>query len=297
MFQIISDGSCDLSAEQAREAGIAVVPFYVSVDGVSYRKERVELDVHDFYEYCVRHPDMYPRTSMPTVQDYADIFEHYLSRGMDILCYCITEKFSGSFNSAMSAKALLEPEYPDNRISVINSTVVTAAQSLLLLELARYARAGHSYEETLARGEEIKETADIYFTIDNLSYLAKGGRIGKLASLAAKSMNLKPLIRFAQGELHPMGVTIGRKRSFAKVAEYLKKAITEKGVSPERYAFALGWGYDREEARPFFQCVKGVFQELFGVVPEFVPVQIGATIGVHTGPYPVGIGFIEKSIL
>ena len=295
MFQIISDGSCDLSPEQLQSAGIEVVPFYVSLDGKTYQKEMTELRVHDFYEYCVTHPGVYPRTSMPAVQDYLDAFEKHLSQGNDVLCYCITEKFSGSFSSATAAKKLLEEQYPERLIHVVNSTLVTGLQGLLLLELGRYAGEGHSLEETFARGEEIKKTAAIFFTIENLTYLVKGGRVGRLADLAARSVGARPIIRFSGGELHPLGVTIGRKRSFAKVADILRKVIREQHITLSRYSFALGWGFDRAEAEPFFQRVRELFLELFGETPDFVPIQIGATIGVHTGPSPVGIGLIEKA--
>ncbi len=295
MFQIITDGSCDLSQEQLQAAGIAVVPFYISLDGKTYQKETVELPTRDFYVYCVSHTDCCPTTSMPSVQDYLDIFAEYLSCGTDILCYCITQKFSGSFQSACIARDMLRKKYCTQEIRVVDSTLATGLQGLLLLELSRYASEGHTLEETFARGEEIKKTAAIYFTIENLSYLVRGGRIGKLAELAERGINISPVIRFSQGELHPIGVSIGRRRSFVKVLDIVRRLIQEKKIDPYRYSFALGWGFDPDEAEPFFQKVRALFQELFDHVPDFIPIQIGATIGVHTGPYPVGIGIIEKA--
>ncbi len=295
MFQIFSDGSCDLSAQQLQSAGIEIVPFYVTLDGKHFLKEREELPVSDFYQYCVRHPDFIPRTSMPSVQDYMDRFEPYLACGTDILCYCITEKFSGSLRSAAAARDLLLEAYPGREIAVADSTLATGLQGMLLLELARYAGEGHSLQETLQRGEQIKKNASIYFTMENLRYLAMGGRIGKLTSLAARGLGIRPLVRFGSGELHPIGVSLGRMRSFSKVAEIVRKVLLEQKIDPAHYSFALGWGFDREEAEPFFRQIRKVFLELFDELPDFVPIQIGATIGVHTGPYPVGIGIIEKA--
>lgn len=295
MFQILSDGSCDLTQEQLRDAGLEVVPFYVSLDGETYRKEVVELGVHDFYEYCVSHPDVFPRTSMPGMQDYVEIFEKYAKRGTDVLCYCLTEKFSGSFSCAHTAAQTVMEDYPDRQIRVVDSTLVTGLQGLLLLELSRYAGEGHSLEETYARGEEIKTSAAIYFTIENLAYLSHGGRIGRLMELAAKSASIRPIIRFGSGEIYPAGVSLGSKRAYTKVTDTMRKVIREQKLDPEHYTFACGWGYSREEAEPFFAQIRELFLEQFGRVPDFVPIQIGATIGVHTGPHPVGIGFIEKA--
>lgn len=295
MFQIISDGSCDLTQEQLREAGLEVVPFYVSLDGETYQKEVVELGVQEFYEYCVTHPNVFPRTSMPSIQDYIDIFEKYAQRGVDVLCYCLTEKFSGSFSSAHNAAEMVMEKYPDRQIRVVNSTLATGLQGLLLLELSRYAREGHSMDETYRRGEEIKTSSAIYFTIENLAYLSHGGRIGKLMDLALRSINVRPIIRFGSGEIYPIGVTLGRKRAYIRVTEIMKRVIQEQKLDLEHYTFARGWGYSKEEAEPFFAQVDKLFLEQFGQIPDFVPIQIGATIGVHTGPHPVGMGFIEKA--
>lgn len=295
MFQILSDGSCDLTQEQLRDAGLEVVPFYVSLDGETFRKEVVELSVHDFYEYCVAHPDVFPQTSMPGLQDYVQIFEKYAQRGTDVLCYCLTEKFSGSFSCAHTAAELVMEDYPDRQIRVVNSTLATGLQGLLLLELSRYAGEGHSFEETYARGEEIKASAAIYFTIENLAYLSHGGRIGKLMDLALRSISIRPIIRFGNGELYPVGVSLGKKRAFAKVTETMRRVIQEQKLDLEHYTFAYGWGYSKEEAEPFFAQIRGLFLELFGRIPDFVQIQIGATIGVHTGPHPIGVGFIEKA--
>ncbi len=297
MFQIFSDGSCDLSPEQLRSSGIQTVPFYITLDGKTFQKEVTELSVPDFYEHCVRHPECAPRTSTPSVQDYMERFEPYLAKGTDILCYCISGKLSSSLRSASVARQLLLETYPEREILVSDSTMATALQGMFLLELAGFARLGHTIRETWQRGEEIRQKASIYFTVENLRYLAMGGRIGKLTSLAARGLGIRPLIRFGTGELHPIGVSIGRRRSFTAVADTVKKVILEEKIDLQHYSFALGWGYSREEAEPFFRKIRDVFLDLFGELPEFVPIQLGATIGVHTGPYPVGIAIIEKAVI
>ncbi len=295
MFQILSDGSCDLTAEQLREAGLEIIPYYVSLDGETYLKEAEELDVREFYAYCAAHPEVFPRTAMPTVQDYMTAFERHLKKGEDVLCYCLTEKFSGSFSCARTAAEMLRETYPDRSILAVDSTLATGLQGLLLLELSRYAREGHTLEETYRRGEEIKRSAAIYFTIENLSYLSHGGRIGKLMDMAMRCVGMTPIIRFGSGELYPVGVSIGRKNAFIKVTQAVGKLIRQGVLDLEHYAFALGWGYSREEAEPFFKRIRDLFTERFGRAPDFVPIQIGAAIGVHTGPHPIGMGFIEKA--
>lgn len=296
MFQIISDGSCDLSPEQLNSSGIFTVPFYVTLDGKTYRKEAAELPVHEFYDYCIRHPECTPKTSMPTVQDYTDSFRRFLDDGKDILCYCISKQLSGSLNSALVAKNLLLKEYPERRILVADSMMATGLQGVFLLELSAYARKGHSLQETFERGEEIKKNAAMFFTLEDLSYLARGGRIGRLTDLAIRNLNLRPLIVFKEGGVRILGVSVGRRKSFERLAEIAGRSLTEQKITLSRYTFGIGWGYDREEANPFFDQIRQIFLKRFGEVPDFVPIQVGATIGVHTGPRPVGFGFLEKAL-
>lgn len=99
-FQIISDSSCDLPPELAREKNIRVVPFYVSFDDKTYLKEVEEVGVREFYQRMVDNPGVYPKSSLPGIQDYYDAFEPYVKEGIPVFCICITTKFSGSMQSA-----------------------------------------------------------------------------------------------------------------------------------------------------------------------------------------------------
>ncbi len=295
MFQIIADGSCDLSGEMLREIGVRIVPYYISVDGENYRKEAEELDVREFYAYMAGHPKVYPRTSLPSVMDYISVMEEYVKRGIDVLCICMTSKFSGSYNSAVSAKELLEEQYSGARIAVLDSTLATALEGLLVIEAAKMQRAGWGYTETVERLEEIKGTGRIFFTIQDLDYLMHGGRIGKLKGMVAGTIGLKPLITLREGEIFPNGIVHGRIKSRRKIMEQAFSYMAERGVNPREYAFAVGCGLDEKELLGF----KDIFEQELktrypGYEPQVGAYQIGATIGVHTGPYPIGIGMLEK---
>ena len=89
MYKIVTDGSCDLSVERVKELEIKVVPFYVSIDGVNHQKEIVDLNIRDFYQFMIDNPKVFPKTSMPSIQDYLDVFTPLLKAGNDIICICI----------------------------------------------------------------------------------------------------------------------------------------------------------------------------------------------------------------
>ena len=169
-FHIISDGSCDLPQELAEEKNITVVPFYVSFDDEHYYKENVEIGIRDFYQQMVDKKGVYPKSSMPSTQDYIDVFMPYAEQGMPVICICITTKFSGSMQSAVNARNAVLEEYPEARITVIDSCVNTVLQGLFVLEAAALRDSGMGCEEAAARLEEIKGSGRIFFTVGDMEY-------------------------------------------------------------------------------------------------------------------------------
>lgn len=294
-YEIITDGSCDLYQEITKEKGIIVVPFYVSFDEKVYQKEMVEIDVREFYERMVSNPGVYPKSSMPSVQDYVEAFLPVVKEKKAIICICITTKFSGSMQSALNAREILLEDYPDAEITVIDATVNTVLQGLYVLEAVRMKEQGMEYEQVIKRLEEIKSTGRIFFTVGNLEYLKHGGRIGKVAGVAGSLLGIRPLITLKEGEIFASGIARSRKKSMEKVIELLKNYLHENGLDMSQYSVAIGYGYDYEEACTFKKMVEESLQDEFSTV-DFPIFQIGATIGVHTGPYPIGVGIIQKAI-
>jgi DegV family protein with EDD domain len=295
-FHIISDGSCDLPPKLAQEKNITIVPFYVSFDDEHYLKENVEIDIRDFYQQMVDKKGVYPKSSMPSIQDYEEAFLPFVKAGIPVICICITTKFSGSMQSALNARELLLETYPSAEITVIDATVNTVLQGQYVLEAAQLRDHGFSYSDAAARLEEIKSTGRIFFTVGNMEYLKHGGRIGKVASLAGSVLDIRPVITLKQGEIFPSGMDRGRKRTAWKALQLLLAYLRESPLGIECYSLAVGYGYDREEGLSFRDQALTVLQKEGYSIKELPVYQIGATIGVHTGPYPLGFGVIEKGI-
>ncbi|MFQ8705098.1 MAG: DegV family protein [Thomasclavelia sp.] len=295
MYKIISDGSCDLPIELVKQLNIEVVPFYVSTNGVDHQKEIVDLGVRDFYQFMIDNPKVFPKTSMPSVQDYLDVFEPIIKNRDDIICICITTKFSGSYNSAMNAKNMLLDDYPDAKIEIIDATVNTVLQGMLVEEAVAKKNTGATFEETVEYVNLIKETGRIFFTINGMDYLVHGGRVGKLSGIAAGALGIKPLILLKEGEIFNNGLTRGRKKSKQKIIEQIISYFKDNGLNIDQFRFCIGFGYDKEEA---IQFKEHFIESLKILAPSFndeIPIrQIGATIGVHTGPHPLGVGLLKK---
>lgn len=295
-FHIISDGSCDLSPELAQEKNITVVPFYVSFDDEHYFKENVEIGIRSFYQQMVEKKGVYPKSSMPSIQDYEEAFLPFAKTGIPVICICITTKFSGSMQSALNARTLVLEKYPQAEITVIDATINTVLQGLYVLEAVSLRDQGVSYQDTVARLEEIKSTGRIFFTVGNMEYLKHGGRIGKVSALAGSVLDIRPVITLKQGEIFPSGIDRGRKRTLKKVMDLLLEYLRESPLGIECYSITVGYGYDIEEGIEFRDQALSTLQESGYDIKEIPVYQIGATIGVHTGPYPLGFGIIERGI-
>lgn len=298
-YRIVTDGSCDLPPELCREKEIKVVPFYVSFDSENYVREIVDMPIREFYEQMVADPATYPKSSMPSVQDYIDVFTPIVKAGKAVICICITTKFSGSYQSAMNAKEMVLENCPDARITVMDSTVDTVLQGIFVLEAARMYEAKLPYEKVVRELDAIKSTGRIFFTVGSIDYLKHGGRIGKLAGLAGSVLGIKPLITLKEGEIFPSGVSRSRKKSLEKVYELLWQYLQEVHAEPDTYSICVGYGYDIEEAEAFREgAVAYLNAKGYSIASEeLLKYQIGATISVHTGPYPLGFGVLKKAAI
>lgn len=290
-FRIMSDSSCDISPEQEKAYDIRLVPYYVSFDGETYRKDRTEITTEAFYQEMADRPGVYPKTSMPTQVDFYEAFLPYAKNGEKIIYLNLTSKFSSSFQSAhLAAEGLME-EYPDCKIAVIDSFSATVQEGLLVTEAARMAEAGLSFAEAVEKLEELKMTSRIFFTTGDLSYLQKGGRIGKALTQAASVLKIKPIIHLYEGELQAAGIARARKKSIRKFVDDAKEFFADKNIND--YRICTGKGHDKEEYDAFHAEVAEEMKAL-GFTGEVESYQIGCTIGVHTGPTPIGIACIKR---
>lgn len=292
-FVLYSDSSCDLTDELLAANDVRIVPFYVTFDGETFAKERTEIDLGSFYGKMTATPPVYPKTSLPPVQDYVDAFEPHVKAGMPVLCVCISSKFSSSFSAACLAKEQLEAAYPEAEIAVIDSCVDTILQGMLVLEIARMRAKGMGIREVAVRASAMRNYGRIFFTVGGLEYLKRGGRIGKVAALIGSVLKVKPMIVLKEGELHSAGVALTRKQSLEKIVKMTTNHFERTGEDPDEYEFFVGYGADEEEGKGVVERLKDAFAALGKRVGATLS-RIGAAIAVHTGPYALGIGLLKR---
>lgn len=294
-FCIVSDGSCDLPESIVQEHHIGIVHFLVSFDGTTYKKEGVELSLEEFYQQMVDNPKVYPMTSAPSPEAFYQVFLEKAKEHSNIICVCISTKLSSSVQSAQIARQMLEESHPDIRVAVVDSLCATLMQSAFVLELCRMRDEGHSFEETLAAAEPLKRTGRILFTVGDLDYLQHGGRIGRVTSIAGNLLNVKPLITLQDGEIHSSGIRRGRRKSLEGIVELLVSYLKKSGCTPDDCTILIGCSYDRQEGVLLQELTRKRLQEVFQKETLLPVFSIGATIGVHAGPYSIGYGVIRRS--
>ena len=260
-FQVISDSSCDLPKERIQELGVDVVPFYVSFEESNYMREGVDISVEEFYQQMADREGQFPKTSMPSVQDYADVLEKYVKDNVPVLCICLNSAFSGSIQSAMNAKNQLLEDYPEAQIEILDSELATLLQGMLVEEACRLRGAELELKEAVKLLEEVRSTGRIFFTTNDLEYLQHGGRIGRAAATIGNVLKIKPLIEYVNRELVSAGVSRGRKKSLQAVIEKAKAYMEADHIDLSEYRFALASGLDQEEFKKFEEQVRSAFKD------------------------------------
>ena len=292
-YRITTDSTADLPQEFLNERGIAYVGLAFQIGGEEYREgPDLKMTSKEFYD------QLRAGTPASTVQvntyEFIDFAEPFLAAGEDVLHIAFSSGLSGTYESCARGAEELRAKYPDRKIVVVDSTFDTVLQGLFVLEACRLRDLGLEYEQITEALLSIRESGRIFFTIGSIDYLKHGGRIGKLAGIAASALKIKPLITLKEGEIFNSGITRSRQKSMQKVVEMTEKYLDEVQAKPGEYSFCIGYGYDYEEAVGFREMLKDLIRERLGI-EEIGLYQIGATIGVHTGPYPIGIGIVRHA--
>ncbi len=285
-YKIISDSSCDLPDDILQKFDIDLVPYYVTFDTVKYYREKAEISNETFYR-TISDSSVFPKTSLPPIQDYIDIFERHLKKGEDIICMCLSSVFSGSFQSANNAKNMLLEDYPDRRIEIVDTKQATSGQGLVVYQAALMREAGYTMDALLEKIEKLKYTAKINFTVDSLEHLQKGGRIGKASALAGSLLNIKPIIVMSNGELSPVAKVRGHKKAIKTIIDM---TVNEIAAERDKYLVCLLSAVRKEEPKE----IMAVLEEEYGIKAMRQVCEIGVTIGTHAGPTAIGISYIKK---
>jgi len=274
---IITDSTAYLPQEIVEELGVTVVPLTVNWDGETYR-DGVDIQAEEFYERLAK-SDSFPTTSQTTVGEYLEVFKSLLSQGFAVLALPISSGISGSVESAFQAKQ----EFEGQPVEVIDTKLVSMALGFMVMTVARAAQAGASLEECVALAHDVYLRIGVYFTVDDLKYLNKGGRINTAKRLVGSVLNIKPLMEIRDGKIELVESVISRKKAISRMLDLIEADID--GREPVRI------GAFHAAADEDCQALLDMAVERFHPV-ETVVTYVSPVIGSHTGPGTVSLAYM-----
>ena len=281
MIKLFTDTSANLPLALLREYDIAVLPFSYTVNGeVEDYSEETDFDGRSFYNAMRGGAEV--KTSMINPAIAASFFECALEQGDDVLYIGMSGGISGTAQAAALAAVELMDKYPHAKIMTIDTYAASLGEGLLVLEAAELLRAGKSYEEVsghvLARRPHMCQ----FFTVDDLAYLKRGGRISGAAALVGTVLGIKPILRGDEtGHIVPCGKVRGNKKAYAELAEYFGKRALDK-------AGRIGIAHaDNQEGTDY---LLGLLREK-GFTGECLEVYYEPVTGSHVGPGTVALFF------
>ncbi|HYH61036.1 MAG TPA: DegV family protein [Solirubrobacterales bacterium] len=284
---VVVDTTAYLPDETITELGIQRISLYVTLDGVQKRESEIEsTEYDDFYERLRKSPGG-ATTSQPSVGDFTSLYEPLLANGGEVVSIHLSAGISGTFESANQARqALIDEGKGGERVFVYDSRSACGGAALVAIAVARAAKAGASGEEALAAGERARDGLKMWFAIDTLEYLRKGGRIGAAQAWMGSALQIKPILTLEE-EITPVERVRTRRRAFERMVAFGRERY-EAGAT----AWVVQHIHDHETARHLVdEC-----RQIFGSDPVFVS-EIGPVIGAHIGPGLLGVGGVDPKLL
>lgn len=285
-YIIMTDSCCDLTDEMARELELEVLPLTMRMDGQEYPNylDGRAITNEEFYRR-LRAGKM-SSTAAVNPEQFAAAMRKVLAAGKDIVCICFSSALSTTYQSAVIAAQEVEPEFPEGRICVVDSLSASRGQGLLIYLAAQKKKEGYSAPELAKWVEDNKLTICHWFTVDDLNFLKRGGRLSAGAALFGTMLSIKPVMHTSdEGKLVPMGKVRGRKASLNALID----KVGELGVDLDQQIMFICHAdclKDSEE-------VAAELKRRYGVREVYIH-YIGPVIGSHTGPGTMGLFFVGR---
>ncbi|MBO8137754.1 MAG: DegV family protein [Desulfotomaculum sp.] len=276
--KIVTDSTADLSPDLLKKYDISMIPLKVNFGTESY-KDQIEIKPEEFYKR-IKNEKSIPSTSQPSPGEIYEVFKSLADQGHSIISIHISSHLSGTYQAALLAKSML----PDADIHVIDSGTVSVGLGLLVLEAAKAAAEGKSMEDVINVVKQTIPNIKIYFIVDTLEYLAKGGRIGHATAFLGTLLNIKPLLVLTDGVIYPVEKIRGRKKAINRLVELIKAETEGK----QTYIYAA----DAGNKLALNELVNKAREELN--YQEMMLGSLGPVVGCHSGPEAIGIAFFTK---
>ena len=281
-YVIVTDSSADLPASLVRELGVEVLPLSFTVQGKTYHNypDDREMDPKVFYK-MLRDGEM-ATTSAVNVAEYTNMLEPFLQAGKDVLVLAFSSGLSTTYQSSVIAVNELSEQYPDRKIYTVDTLCASLGQGLLVWHAVQEQKKGKSIEEVRDWVEENKLHLCHWFTVDDLHFLKRGGRISAATAVVGTMLSIKPVLHVDdEGHLISMGKARGRGASLTALVDHMEKTVTDVDTVFISHGDCLA---DAEK-------VAADVKKRFGT-KDVVINNVGPVIGAHSGPGTLALFFL-----
>lgn len=276
---IVTDSTAYLPPDLIQRYGITVTP-QILIWGDETFRDGVDIQPQEFYQR-LKTAKVMPTTSQVSVVTMQNTFQHLVDNGHEVLGIFISSKLSGTIQSALQAKELMSAA--GEKVTIVDSLTTAMAMGFIVLTAARAAQDGASLRECQQIAEKAREHVGVYFVVDTLEFLHRGGRIGGAQRFLGTALNMKPVLSLRDGRVE----AVERIRTKGKAIERVLELVAEdiKGRSPVRLATLHANA--AEEAKQLLERASAMFQATESIFSEVSPV-----IGTHAGPGTVGLAYM-----
>jgi fatty acid kinase fatty acid binding subunit len=282
---VVTDTTAYLPPELVEERGITLIPLYVVFGSDRMERESDITDYEAFFEE-LRGAESLPKTSQPSVGDFVSVYEPLLEAGSDIVSIHISGGLSGTADSARQAAEQLERDGKGGeRIRVVDSSTAAGGLGMVVLGASAVARAGGDLDAVVERAEATREGLKMWFAVDTLEFLRRGGRIGAASAWIGSTLKVKPILT-VERELFPIERVRTKARAFERMADYARQRH-ESGAD--------AWVVQHICAADEAERLADRCREIFGCEPLFVS-EIGPVLSAHAGPGLLGVGSVPAHL-
>ncbi len=273
---VVTDSTADIPREIVQQYGIYVVP-QILIMGDQTWQDGVDIDPPAFYELLRTSPH-FPASSQPSVTSFQEVFSQLSTEADGIVAVLVSNELSGTVNSALTAASNL-PELP---IEIVDARAVSMQLGLTVLAAARAAAAGGDLQSVANAARDLIGRVYVYFIVDTLEYLHRGGRIGAASRLVGTALSLKPVLAICDGVVTPVTKVRTRRKALDTLFSLLEKQLAEG----DQVHMAVLHVAAPEEAARLAEQLEARFKPV-----ETIRTECGPVIGTHAGPGTVGVAF------
>lgn len=281
-IKILTDSGSDLPKAYLDEHNVTLIPLRVHLDDKEYDDQ---IDIDSKVVFDAMRNGKSPKTSQASPNTIKEIFTKMAKEKQTGIYIAFSSQLSGTYQTAVMIYEQVLEEYPELDITIIDTKCASLGHGLVVHQAVQMAENGSSKEDIIAQVHFYSESMESLFTVDDLEYLRRGGRVSRASAFVGGLLNIKPLLNVEDGKLIPIEKHRGQKKLYNRIVELM----AERGVDLQNQMVGISHGDDLEKAN----LIKDAIQERFGT-KEFFISMIGSAIGAHAGPGTIAIFFLNK---